>query len=149
MSMSGKPRLEANATAHDTDLLALLRDIVDEIKGLRSDLAAVERQRSAPRRLSRADEEALVALFPALAAAVGTRTFSVHELHEHARLPVAPAVALRAALAAVGNPRRIGRLLRRAEGVDVGGYRIVANGHSREGMLLSVTAITRKTRSDG
>src|SRR6266404_7384041 len=108
MSMSGKPRLEANATADDADVLAVLRDIVDEIKGLRSDLAAVERRRSAPRPLSHADANALATLFPAIDAALPGEVFSVRLLHDYSKLNARRYIALREGLAAIGNPRQIG-----------------------------------------
>lgn len=126
----------------DPQALELLTQIADDVRAIR---AAVD-ARHVRRRLSRGDEMALVALLPVIAAAVGNRTFSVNELFAHAELNVESSIALREQLAVAGNSRRIGRLLIRADGVDIGGYRIVAVGHAREGMLLSIIAISRKTR---
>lgn len=145
MNQPGRPAFVTN-----DEIAALLHRISEQLEALPDRIAAaLERQRSAPRPLSRPDEAALAALLPVIAAAVGKRSFSVHELHEHARLPVAPAVALRAALAAVGSPRKIGRLLCRADGVDVGGRRIAIIGPSRDGMSLSIVTETRKTNTGG
>lgn len=130
------------------EAIDLLREICHRLDGLPAAIAAaIAHQRHAPRRLSRADEAALAALLPAISKTIGARTFSVRMLTEHAALDVGPAIALRGALASIGSPHKIGRLLLRAEGADIGGFRIVASGHSREGMLRTIVTIGRKTDS--
>ena len=90
----------------DAALVTALVELRAAIDGLRADIAG--RQRS---RLARKDHELLAVLLPVIAQHIGARLFTVAELFEHARLPVA--VALLEALAMAGESRHIGRLLLR------------------------------------
>jgi len=132
----------------DAEALQLLREIrdlhragLDELRALRGTLAPHIRKRT----LCNGDRDALERLLPAIAEAVGTLTFSTHELIEHAKLEIKANVALREALASIGdNPRKLGRLLSRGTDIDVAGFRIAESGSSRDGVLRTVITITRK-----
>ncbi len=131
-----QPAPDANAEA-----LMLLREIRDELRAIRSALSPKRRQPV----LCNGDRAALESLLPAISEAVGTLTFSTRELLEHAKLDVEANVALRAAIASVGdNPRKLGRLLSRGTDIDVGGFRIAESGTTREGVLRTVISITRR-----
>ena len=94
------------------------------------------------------DKIKLETLLPVIWEAVGNRTFSVRELFDHAELDIPASIALRDVLEFIGsNPRAIGRLLGRGTDIDVCEFRIVESGPSREGMLRTIIAVTRKTRS--
>jgi hypothetical protein len=121
----------------DAPIAALLRELVSEIRGLRGDLA--QRQR---RRLTPADEAALRALLPVVAAAVGDRAFTLAELREHALLPMQ--TELRSALEAAGGPNRVGRLLRRADGFAVEGLRAECVGDDRDGLVWCVRGVVHR-----
>jgi hypothetical protein len=157
--MSSKPRriaspLQALSTARadlkalgeriddpaDVDVLGLLRAVLAELRQLRT---AIDRKAPAPqRRLSTEDQAALVIVIPAIWKAMKNETFSVRALlHRASQEP-----ELRTALATIDrNPRQIGRLLRRGIGSDVEGYRLSTVGVQRDGLLWTLTAITRKT----
>lgn len=83
------------------EALDLLRELLDEMRGLRADLAG-QRRRLAP-----ADHQALALLLPVLAAVVGPRAYSVAELRVHATLH--DQTELRDTLARAGAPRRRAR----------------------------------------
>jgi len=129
----------------DEALVELMREIRDQLAALPAAIAAAIGQRHAARRLSRADETALSALLPAIAKAVGNRPFSMRELIQHAALEIAPAIALREALASA-DPRRIGRLLRRCCGNDVGGYRVREVDSRRDGVVWAVECDNRSSQ---
>ena len=112
------------------DAVELLRDIRDELRALRADLAGRQR------RLAPADRDALERLLPIIASTVAGRVFGVAELAAHARLP--SATALREALASIGGSRKVGRLLARAAGADVNGLRVVRVGEDSAGALWSI-----------
>lgn len=125
----------------NAEALDLLREIRDELMLLRSALSPKQRQTA----LCNGDRAALGVLLPAISEAVGSRTFSIRELLEHAKLEIDATAPLRAALAKVdASPRKLGRLLKRGTDVDIDGYRIVEIGASRDGMLRTVVTITRK-----
>jgi hypothetical protein len=117
--------------------LELLREIRDEVRGLRADLAPRWRTPT------RAD---LGEHLRAIAAVVGGRIFSVAELLEHAAIPEGE--ALRAAIVAlVGstNGKRLGKFLRRIEGEEIAGLRVERVGEDRLGAawVLRVSANPR------
>jgi hypothetical protein len=106
----------------------------DELRGLLTALAirveAIEhRLNTSP--LRRADREALSRILPAVAGAVGSELFLASE----AVASENPALVL--VLGGL-NARRLGRLLRRGDGVDVDGYMVRANGTEGGAMLWSV-----------
>jgi hypothetical protein len=118
-----------------SDELAELRQ---EVRGLAERVAALEA--FAPRRrLAVADRVALETFFPLIASAVPRdRLFSVRELVEHA--DVTRDVALCAVLAAT-TPRKLGRLLRRAAGIEIAGYVVSIVGRDRDGAVLRLSAV--------
>ena len=94
--------------------LALLQELVTEVRGLRADLRRQERRQALPVSLSRADRALLGYLLPAAAGTLGSELFCTSELFDstHAALRVA-----RRGL----NARQVGRLLRRAVGIPIDG----------------------------
>jgi len=109
---------------------ALLRELIAEVRGLRMDLA---RQAGAP-----VQAEGLADLLEAIAFTVGDRMFTAPELAKFAE--AAPPEKLLTALHAAGgtNPRKVGKLLRRMEKQECGGWRVVQIGTDRDGILWKV-----------
>ena len=118
----------------DSELLAA---ILEELRGLRADLA--DRKRG---RLSLADRALLAAFLPVVAAVVGARAFTVRELVDHARLPTE--AALLDALAAAGGANKAGRLLKRGNGIEVDGMMAWNVGDDRDGLVWRVRAAIRR-----
>ena len=133
----------------DPETVTILREIRDDQREIRDELRGIrlllERHDHTPRRLSQADEKALSKLLPVLVTAIQGRRFTVRQLTEHAKLQVAPAIALREALGST-NPRRIGRLFRRSCYNDVGGYRIKEVGFTRDGVEWIVECDNRSSQ---
>jgi hypothetical protein len=141
----------------DAAVVTLLQEIRDEMRlqtaELRGLRLAVGGQSGPPRRLSPADEAMLATLLPIVAVALEDSkrdskrddypNFSVHDLVRGAqRVEIKPAAALREALALMGSePRKIGRLLRRASRADVAiaGFRVMAIGTCKDGVLWKLT----------
>jgi hypothetical protein len=120
----------------------LLATLVNEVRGLRADLAD---RRAAPRTITAADAEQLDSLLPILHNVTGGARFTVHDL-----LLRSDATELRDTLERSGlgqNARRLGRLLRRAAlaDFDAGGLFVDALGRERAGTCFRVTAETRET----
>src|SRR5262245_13164504 len=103
-------------TATNDRAIEWLVAILEELRALRDH---PERRR---KRLSPRDRAALAVILPLIAVAIGDRAFTVHELMEHGTLPTR--TTLRMAIERVGDARKLGRLLRRGEGVDIDGYRL-------------------------
>lgn len=139
--MSAAPKFCAAA---DPDVLAVLREILAELRGLRSDLAAIEQRRTS-RPLSHADANALATLLPTINAALPNVTFSTRLLRDYATLNGPPFIALREALTSVGGSRTVGRLLRRGVAGDVPGFQIEAVGKNSEGRLWSLSEVGNVT----
>jgi hypothetical protein len=112
----------------DADLLALVlagqSEILAEVRALRAELA-VRGARPAP--------ESVAELVRCLSQLPAGTAFSVAELLEHAQVVPATRAAI---IAAVGAPngRKLGKLLRRIEGLDFDGACIVRSGSTREGV---------------
>ncbi|HZH10567.1 MAG TPA: hypothetical protein VEZ24_09360 [Microvirga sp.] len=108
----------------------LLRALIAEVKGLRADLA---RQTGAEDPASTLGD-----LVEAIAFTVGDRVFTAPELAKFAE--AAPPEKLQIALHAAGgtNPRKVGKLLRRMEKQECGGWRVVQIGSDRDGLLWKV-----------
>ena len=106
------------------DVCALLRELVTELRGLRSDVAT-SRQR--PSR---------TALVPIIAATVQDRAFSSTELLRHADVDA----SLRAALAAahITTARQLGKVLHTLEGRVFQGWRLERIGVERDGIVWRV-----------
>ena len=109
------------------EIIDLLREIRDEIRGLRADLAG----RGADPRGQHAD---LAEHLHAVAVIVERRIFSINELLAHAAIPEGEAIRA-AIIGMVGslNGKRLGKLLRRIEGENIGGLRIERVGEDRLG----------------
>jgi hypothetical protein len=122
---------------NDTALVAAMGQLTAAIDALRADLAAA--------RPTRADDSAAVALLREIVHALGDHVFCCVDLLQ--RVPSPDDERLRAAIvAACGSlsPRRIGKLLRRHEGRDMSGLRIVRTGRmEREGVVWMVKACLR------
>ena len=118
-----------------TDVVAdTLVAILAELREMNGRLAVRQ-----PARLSRADQDALVAILPVVAEVVAHRVFTVRELREHALLPSQG--ALREAIERVGGANRLGRLLKRGDGVAVAGYTVDHVGQDRDGLMWRVRAV--------
>ena len=92
-------------------MLDLLRQLVE---GQRQIIALLERQHRPSSVLTRQDQDKLGKLLPVIAGLRGSELFLTSELVESS----APAVRL----VCQGTARELGKLLRRAAGIPVGGY---------------------------
>lgn len=118
------PRLAALPGDEGGDVFVLL---LHEVRALRSDIAALgaARQRGSVRA---ADGAALANLLPEIARSVGSRyEWTARELLAHAQL--ADAALLETITRTTGpldrgTTRRLGRLLRRAHGIEIGGLAV-------------------------
>ncbi len=123
----------------DPETMTVLTEIRDELRALR---LATERTGGAA--LSRADRAALAVLLPAIAASVGSYTFTARELIDHAQ---AADLELRTAIERTlgpitdGTARRIGKLLKRADGCTLYGFVVVRIGDGRDGALWSIEQV--------
>ena len=125
------------------DYLKVLPEVRDALHALSAALAPAKRQRHPV--LCNGDRATLERLLPAISEAVGSLTFSTHELLEHAKLGIEATAPLRAVLDTIGNnPRKLGRLLSRGTDFDIAGFRIMESGVSRDGTLRTVITITRR-----
>ena len=109
-----RPNVDVD-TAHDT-VCVLLRELVEEVRGLRHDIATAGRRSST---LSRADHQKLSVVLPAIAGALGSDEFTVAELLEH-----------RAVRLVIGtlDVQAVGRLLYRGMGLAIDGYVVQRRG---------------------
>jgi hypothetical protein len=117
----------------------------DEFRALLTSLTvrveSIERRLS-PSPLRREDQEALSRILPAIAGALGCEYFLASE----AVASENPALIL--VLGGL-NARRLGRLLRRGDGLEVDGYVVRASGTEGGAVLWSVVAgRTRESRCD-
>jgi hypothetical protein len=108
----------------------LLRELIAEVRGLRAALARQPGDQS--------PSSSLADLVEAIAFTVGDREFTAPELAKFAE--VAPPEKLLTALHEAGgtNPRKVGKLLRRMEKQECGGWRVVQIGTDREGIIWKV-----------
>jgi len=111
--------------------MALLREIRNELRGLRADLA--ERKRGV---LAPADLAKLKLLLPAIYADISDLSFTVASLQESVDL--VPGAPLRQALATCGAGRAIGKLLRRGAGHDIECLRLHQVGNDSTGNVWMV-----------
>ncbi len=123
------------------DDAAELRAILAELRELRAEVAELRAER---RPVGRADAglvRAIATAFP------GSYVFSARELMEHAQLPTAAPLA--DALAASGSPsaRHLGKTLRRIEGRDFDGLRVVRVGDDRDGAVWQLRVCEFQTRT--
>jgi hypothetical protein len=109
-----------------------LAAVFAELADLRTRMDAVE-ARTAPTPLCRKDWDALARILPVLGATFGAEFFLAREAVEH------HAPGLRLVLEDM-TARRLGRLLRRADGVEVCGYVARASGMEAGAVLWSVLA---------
>ena len=127
----------------DPEALQILREIRDELRGLRSDLAG--RGRGA---LNHADLVKLKTLLPAIRAAVATYSFTTTSLAERARLM--GDATLGDALTMCGTGRALGKLLRRGAGHDVDGLCLRKTGNDGSNIyFVEKGAETGKTQIPG
>ena len=120
----------------------VLRQLVQEVRQLQRRVADLEvRPR---RRLAGQDHEAATVLLPVIAAAIGAQSFVVAELLALAATAAPGADALRLAIAGAAGPldagtgRRLGKLLRRLDGADVGGLTVARIGRESAGAIWCV-----------
>ena len=113
------------------------RELADAVSALRAELAnvlarlgAVE-ARIASTPLCRADWIALTRILPVLGATFGSELFLAREAVTH------PAPGLRLVLGDM-SARRLGRLLRRADGAPVSGYIVRASGMEAGAVLWCI-----------
>jgi glutathione S-transferase len=100
---------------------------------LRARVAAIE-YRLAPSTLRREDRAALERILPAIAGALGSEYFLASEAIASAN----PALVL---VLAGMNARRLGKLLRRGDGVPVAGYAVHARGMEAGAVLWEVLRV--------
>jgi hypothetical protein len=125
--------------AVEADVIELLRELVAEVKGLREDLAAVQRAAQPPITdrlsvLSRADLELLGRLLPPIGAVCDPPEFAVRELFEK------DSAELRLVLRGL-NGIRVGRLFQRAAGQVVNGYMVERAGAELHASLWRVVEV--------
>jgi hypothetical protein len=142
---------------------ATVDDVLAQVRELRADVARgnaelcalrLEVQRvtqcgphGPPRPLAPADSELLGALLPVMAEfAPPSLMWTAGEIFAQADEP--DAGCLRTALAQIGSARALGKLLRRAVGVPIGGFVVERIADCRDGALwrVSVGADWRETR---
>lgn len=118
----------------DPALLALLEQIAADVRALRE--AAEHGREIRPQADTSAD------LLRVIRAAVGDCVFTCADLVEHAALPTAAELQA-AMIAAVGstNARRIGKLLRKVEGIGAGGLTVRRVGEDRGGAIWMVAGV--------
>ena len=119
----------APASSTETLLLQML-DRLARIETL------IEQWQARPSTLSRDDHERLARVLPAVAGALGSELFTARELVEHA------AAAVRIVVTGL-TARQLGRLLKRAEGANGGGYTVQRQGSEVGSILWRVLATTR------
>ena len=106
--------------ASDDDLALLLRALLDEVRGLRADLARPGRR---PR----------ITLLAVIATAVQGRAFSATEVFSHAQVNDGLATALDAA--GITTARALGRYLANMESRVEGRVRVLRIGEDRDGLI--------------
>jgi hypothetical protein len=107
--------------------------IADRLDALIAEVRAVRRLLEA-RQAPRDDRHA--ALLQAIAGAAGTAAFTAAELIAHAQVEGALRSALMASCGM--NARKLGRMLRRLEGAELGGYAIERCGEESAGVIWTV-----------
>jgi hypothetical protein len=107
-------------TSDDAEIVRLLGALVEEVRGLRADMAHNRQQRPSPT-LGREDRTRLAAMLPAIAGAYGPEEFTSRDLAEDE----SPAVRL-----VVGglSVKRLSKLFSRADGVPVAGLMVQRQG---------------------
>lgn len=116
-----------------TALEALLRELVVEVRGLRSDLGRDRKARFSAT-LSRADCAVLSRLLPAIGGALGSEPFLARDLFDH------ESAALRLVLSGL-NAKRIGRLFQRGDGQAIDGYLVERAGDELHTTLWRVVEV--------
>lgn len=101
--------------------------VLAELRAIRQ---LLERQQR-PSSLTRADRTALARLLPAVGGVFGSDLFMVRELFE------STAAAVRLVLEGC-NPKQVGRLLRRAEGVPIAGLMVQRDGSELHAALWRI-----------
>jgi hypothetical protein len=120
--------LEPATRSETSEIAALLRALIAEVKGLRAD----GRDRR-PSHLTRQDRDRLANILPVVAARRGSELFVVRELFE------AESPAWRLVVGTL-NARQVGRLLQRAEGQRIGGFVVQRDGIEVGSVLWRVFA---------
>lgn len=105
-------------------------EILAELRAIHTLLA----RRPQPSSLSRADQEALTRLLPAVTGLLGSEWFLARDLCADSR------PALRLVLADHLTSKRLGRLLLRADGVAIGGFVVERGGLELGSTLWRVVA---------
>jgi hypothetical protein len=116
----------ASPEASTTD--ALLRELIDQLIGLRAD--ARDRR---PSPLTRQDRDPLARILPVVIGVCGSELFTARELVED------ESADLRLVLAGQ-TPKRLGRLLQRAEGQRIGGFVVQRDGLEVGAVLWRIVA---------
>ena len=129
MTLARRSPAAVSAAAPDP-VEALLRELVEQVRGLRADLA----ERRPATSLSRVDRERLARLLPAIGGTLGSEPFNSSEICEH------DAAALRLGRAGL-TAKQLGRLLRRAVGTPVGGYLVERLGEEAGAVLWRVVQV--------
>jgi hypothetical protein len=142
-----------------TEGLSLLREIRDEVKALRGDLASRRQEPEAMvadllraiavasqghgSSLTKADRAALSVLLPAIAESIGSEiVFTVADLVIRSENHPPLRAALTGAFGDInGSARRIGKMLARGVGVVEGGLHVERSGSVREGVLWRVIRV--------
>lgn len=109
-------------------------DVLAELAALRARVDAVERRLSPGADLRREDRAALERILPALAGALGSENFLASE----AVTSDNPALVL---VLEGMHARRLGKLLRRGDGVPVAGYVVHARGRETGAVLWEVLRV--------
>lgn len=115
--------------------LALLADLVAEVRGLRADMAG----RAAPPALRKDQSDALAALLPVLAGIYGDSRFSCWECVDVANQKTVNGANMKIALAG-RTAQQLGKLLAQGIGRDFAGIQIVRDGSDANGNLWKCIA---------
>jgi hypothetical protein len=115
----------------DRDLLAA---ILQELRAIR---VAIERETPVKKsKLSRADRDALTKFLPAIGGAFGSELFFAADVIE------SESAAVRLVRGKLTS-KQLGRLLKRAVGVPVGGYVVTTDGEEAGSLLWRVKQVVR------
>jgi hypothetical protein len=114
---------------HDREYLELLRAMLAELQAIR---AAVEQPRR-PLTVTRADRAYLVRLLPAVGGVFGSESFAARDLLEH------DSAAVRLVVDG-STAKKLGQLLRRAEGHPIDGLMVERSGIELGVVLWQIVA---------
>ena len=134
-----QPLFDAGGNVTPNQALLVVQLLTQIRDGQHEVVALLKEQRPPPK----PGDARYAELVAAIRAAIGDRVFSSAELIEHC--DVAPELAV-AITETVGgfNTRKVGRVLRRVEGMDLDGLRVARIGSDSNGVTWQIIALGRR-----